>query len=81
MRTLTLVSLVLTLLHQGSSDIGDGTPAPPYSISDEDHAIIFLNDYNAEAQEIIPEYVSIYWDYYTNITDHNQELAVSVYIA
>ena len=56
--------------------IGEGTPAPPYSIIDEDDAIRFLVEYNGDAEVMTAELVSKEWDYNTNLTDHNQELMV-----
>ncbi|XP_077986220.1 angiotensin-converting enzyme 2-like [Glandiceps talaboti] len=49
----------------------DDVPTPTYS---EDEVQMFLENYNEEAQIVIPRAVHAEWDYSTNLTSHNLDI-------
>lgn len=52
----------------------------PNLIKDESKGVEFLDWYNAEFSKVEYRYRLTQWDYYTNITDHNQKKVVSLNI-
>ena len=54
----------------------NGQTVPP---SEVQAASAFLDDFNARFEELLYQASVSQWNYYTNITDHNWELSVSVF--
>ena len=54
------------------------TPPAPDSISDVCLAKAFLDDLNTQGQIVYSNSAFKAWDYYTNITEHNRQVMVSI---
>ena len=67
MSTGTVLGLVLVVLGLAWGEL----------ITDEDVASRWLNEYNYMAGQVYVERIKASWNYYTNLTTHNQQLMVS----